>query len=68
MSAKHDVSFGTINNWGRQGLLRKYLYDNVRRCLYEPLDDSVIIKGHGGRRTKSQSSLLHRRNEVQYET
>jgi DNA invertase Pin-like site-specific DNA recombinase len=52
MSAKHGVSLGTIHNWGRQGLLRKYLYDNLRRCLYEPLDDNAIIKGCGGHGAK----------------
>jgi hypothetical protein len=49
MSERFAVTFTTINAWGRQGLLRKYNYDNDRRCLYEPLDESVIIKGHGGR-------------------
>src|SRR5437867_1215861 len=55
MSVRHGVTFTTINNWGRQGLLRKYRYDNDRRCLYEPLDDDVIIKGHGGRGAKQPS-------------
>ncbi len=49
MSERFAVTFTTINAWGRQGLLRKYNYDNDRRCLYEPLDESVIIKGRGGR-------------------
>ena len=50
MSVRHGVTFTTINNWGRQGLLRKYQYDNDRRCLYEPLEEGAILKGHGGRR------------------
>jgi len=49
MSERFAVTFTTINAWGRQGLLRKFNYDNDRRCLYEPLDERVIIKGHGGR-------------------
>jgi DNA invertase Pin-like site-specific DNA recombinase len=52
MSERFDVTFTTINAWGRQGLLRKYNYDNDRRCLYEPLDGNVLIKGHGGRGAK----------------
>jgi DNA invertase Pin-like site-specific DNA recombinase len=52
MSVRHGVTFTTINNWGRQGLLRKYHYDNDRRCLYEPLEESAILKGHGGRRAE----------------
>ncbi len=49
MSARHGVSCTTIHTWGRQGLLRKSRYDNDRRCLYEPLEESTILKGHGGR-------------------
>jgi DNA invertase Pin-like site-specific DNA recombinase len=52
MSVRHGVTFTTINHWGRQGLLRKYPYDNDRRCLYEPLGESAILKGHGGRRAE----------------
>jgi hypothetical protein len=35
-----------------KGLLRKYNYDNDRRCLYEPLDATLLTKGHGGRGAK----------------
>ena len=52
MSARHGVTITTINAWGREGLLKKYLYDNARRCLYEPLDQNAILKGQGGRRAK----------------
>jgi hypothetical protein len=48
MSVRHGVTFTTINNWGRQGLLRKYRYDSDRRCLYEPLHEDAVIKGRGG--------------------
>jgi len=69
MSVQLDVDPSTIHNWGRRGLLRKYPYDNNRRCLYKPLDASIIMKGHGGRGAKHPTlSLLHNRNEVQYET
>jgi hypothetical protein len=50
MSVRHGVTPTTINLWGREGRLRKHRYDNARRCLYEPLDESAILKGHGGRR------------------
>lgn len=69
MSKRHGVSCTTIHAWGRQGLLRKYRYDNVQRCLYEPLEESTILKGHGGRCAKQRLlSPLYDRNEVQYET
>jgi DNA invertase Pin-like site-specific DNA recombinase len=52
MSVRHGVTFTTINAWGREGLLQKHQYDNVRRCLYEPLDKNAILKGQGGRQAK----------------
>jgi len=52
MSVRHSVTITTINTWGRQGLLKKHRYDNLRRCLYEPLDPNAIVKGQGGRQAK----------------
>jgi hypothetical protein len=52
MSVRHGVTTTTINLWARQGRLLKHRYDNARRCLYEPLDESAIRKGQGGRRAK----------------
>lgn len=57
MSVRHGVTFTTINAWGREGLLKKYRYDNVRRCLYEPLDQDAILKGQGGRRAKQPTFI-----------
>ena len=68
MSVQLGVTPSTIHNWGRHGLLSKYPYDNNHRCLYSPLDERVIVKGHGGRGAKHPIlSLLHSRNEVQCE-
>ncbi len=52
MSVRHGVTTTTINAWGREGQLKKHRYDNIRRCLYEPLDENAILKGQGGRRAK----------------
>ena len=52
MSVRHGVTPTTINYWAREGRLQKHGYDNARRCLYEPLDESAILKGRGGRRAK----------------
>ena len=52
MSLRHGVTTTTINLWAREGRLQKHRYDNVRRCLYEPLDKGAILKGQGGRRAK----------------
>lgn len=58
MSVRHGVTTTTINAWGREGLLQKHGYDNLQRCLYEPLDDNAVIKGHGGRKAK-QPTFTH---------
>jgi DNA invertase Pin-like site-specific DNA recombinase len=50
MAVRHGVTTTTINLWAREGRLQKHRYDNVRRCLYEPLDKNAILKRHGGRR------------------
>jgi len=69
ISLQLGVTPSTIHNWARHGLLPKYRYDNNQRCLYSPLDGSVIMKGHGGRGAKHPIlSMFHNRNEVQCET
>jgi DNA invertase Pin-like site-specific DNA recombinase len=52
MSMRHGVSTTTINLWARKGRLKRHGYDNAQRCLYEPLDENAIVKGHGGRSAK----------------
>jgi len=39
----------TIYQWGQAGVLRRHLYGNDHRCLFEPIGDVAIIKGNGGR-------------------
>jgi len=39
----------TIYQWGQTGVLRRHLYGNDHRCLFEPLGDVSLIKGNGGR-------------------
>jgi DNA invertase Pin-like site-specific DNA recombinase len=39
----------SVNHWGRAGYLRRHLYGNHERCLYEPLGDVALVKGSGGR-------------------
>ena len=52
MSVRHGVTTTTINLWAREGRLQKQRYDNLRRCLYEPLDTNAILRGQGGRQAK----------------
>jgi Recombinase/Recombinase zinc beta ribbon domain len=42
------VCITTVHHWGRAGLLRRHLYGNNHRCLYEPVGDVTVIKGAGG--------------------
>lgn len=48
----------TIHEWGRMGLLRRHLYGNNYRCLYEPVGDVVVIKGVGGRYGSKPPALI----------
>jgi DNA invertase Pin-like site-specific DNA recombinase len=50
LSEELGVSKTTINQWGRNGLLRRHRYDQGTGCLYDPLKEISIVKGHGGRR------------------
>jgi len=45
-----DVSTTTIHTWGRNGVLKRGLYGQSRRCLYLPPKGMVVVKGKGGRR------------------
>lgn len=44
-----NVSTTTIHQLGRQGILKRHLYGNNCRCLYEPPGDVKLIKGAGSR-------------------
>jgi DNA invertase Pin-like site-specific DNA recombinase len=61
MSVRHGVTTTTINLWAREGRLQKHGYDNFRRCLYEPLDENAILKGHGGRQAKQPTFTVARK-------
>jgi hypothetical protein len=57
MASKLGISPTTVHDWERQGLLRKHSYAADQRSLYEPLEDTTITKGHGGRRAKLPSFI-----------
>jgi hypothetical protein len=48
----------TIHQWGRAGLLKRHLYGDNYRCLYEPIADVVVTKGAGGRYGGKPPSLM----------
>lgn len=44
LAAQLGVSSTTIHTRGRQGLLKRELYGNSKRCLYLPIDGTIPIK------------------------
>ena len=55
----------TIHHWGRAGLLRRHLYGNNHRCLYEPINGAVVVKGAGGRHGGRSPSLITAPSTIQ---
>ena len=43
------VSSTTVHQLGRQGILKRHLYGNNHRCLYEPPGSVRLVKGTGSR-------------------
>lgn len=39
----------TVNHLGRQGILKRHMYDSDHRYLYEPPGDVTLVKGAGSR-------------------
>ncbi|CAG9169685.1 recombinase family protein [Cupriavidus pinatubonensis] len=52
------VSTTTIHIWGRAGFLKRHLYGNKHRCLYEPLNNVVLVPGKGGRKPTSPTFIV----------
>ncbi len=57
VAKKLGISTTTVHTLGRTGLLRRQLYGNNKRCLYELSDSELFTKGQGGRRPK-QPALI----------
>lgn len=48
--AKHlGASSTTVHQLGRLGILKRHLYGNNHRCLYEPPGNVTLVKGAGSR-------------------
>ena len=52
------VCSATVYNMGRNGILSEHRYGNQHRCLYEPIDDEVFVKGQGGRYSSTQPRFI----------
>jgi len=49
MARRLGVSTTTVHALGRAGLLHRQLYGSPVRCLYEPPEHAILVKGRGGR-------------------
>jgi DNA invertase Pin-like site-specific DNA recombinase len=63
LAKRFGVSVTTIHEWGRQGLLRRRLYGNEKRCLYEPANSLMIQKGKGGRKPLVPKAISARKSK-----
>lgn len=61
LAQRFDVSSTTINNWGRQGLLTRRICEHGHRCVYDPIEADLIIKGNGGRNAKPARRITSQR-------
>jgi DNA invertase Pin-like site-specific DNA recombinase len=52
------VSSTTVHQLGRQGILKRHLYGNTHRCLYEPPGNVKLVKGAGSRYGGRPSRLI----------
>ena len=55
----------TVNHLGRQGILKRHMYDNDHRYLYEPPGDVVLVKGAGSRYGGKPPQLIPARPTTQ---
>jgi DNA invertase Pin-like site-specific DNA recombinase len=58
MAERLGLCTTTVYNLGRAGVLPQQHYANDHRCLYEPLNGAVLIRGQGGRYRPTQARLV----------
>ena len=49
LACRFGVCPTTVNHLGRQGALKRHMYDMDHRYLYEPPGDVILVKGAGSR-------------------
>jgi len=49
LARRFGVCPTTVNHLGRQGILKRHMYDSDHRYLYEPPGDVALVKGAGSR-------------------
>jgi DNA invertase Pin-like site-specific DNA recombinase len=58
LAVQLGVCSASIYHWGRDGILREHRYGNRHRCLYEPVDGLILVKGKGGRYRPTPPSFI----------
>jgi DNA invertase Pin-like site-specific DNA recombinase len=58
MAERLGLCTTTVYNLGRAGVLPQQHYANDHRCLYEPLNGAVLIRGQGGRYRPTHARLV----------
>jgi DNA invertase Pin-like site-specific DNA recombinase len=52
VAARFGIAKTTVQEWGRQGLIKKCYADSLNRGLWAIASDTTILKGRGGRRSR----------------
>lgn len=58
MARQLGVCVSQVHLLGREGILRRQLYGNEERCLYEPVNGAVLVRGRGGRYRSKRPVLI----------
>jgi hypothetical protein len=58
MAKRLGLCTTTVYDMGRAGVLPQQRYGNDNRCLYEPLNGAVLIRGQGGRYRSTKARLV----------
>ena len=49
VALRFGVSKTAVQQWGRQGLIRQFYQDELKRGLWQLPSDQIILKGRGGK-------------------
>ncbi|MCA1416384.1 recombinase family protein [Bradyrhizobium sp. NBAIM20] len=52
VAARFGIAKTTVQEWGRQGLIKQCYADSLNRGLWEIPSNTIILKGRGGRRSR----------------
>jgi DNA invertase Pin-like site-specific DNA recombinase len=65
MTRELGICLTHVHDLGRAGVLPRQYYGNECRCLYEPLNGAVLVKGCGGRYRPTRPTLFRAPSSTQ---